>query len=336
MPGDLPVALTMGGTAFMLAVIWGDPFITMLKRLGMGKQIRESLSHHQAKTGTPTFGGLMILIPAILLTLALNVASLLNPDFVATGRSILLPLSVLAGFAVLGAIDDWEGVRGLHEKGEGLSPRVKFAAQIVLAVGVALVMSLGNVQYANAVTIPLLGVTVSVSPALWIPVAVFFIVGMSNAVNITDGVDGLAGIIVASAFAAYAVIAYLQRQIYLVQFCFIIVGAIFAFLWYNALPARLIMGDTGSLALGATLATVALMTGQWLLLPVIAFVPVVETFSVILQVLYARLTGGRRLFRLAPLHHHFELSGWSETQVVQRFWLVGLLAVMIGIAFALV
>jgi len=336
MPGDLPVALTMGGTAFMLAVIWGDPFITMLKRLGMGKQIRESLSHHQAKTGTPTFGGLMILIPAILLTLALNVASLLNPDFVATGRSILLPLSVLAGFAVLGAIDDWEGVRGLHEKGEGLPPRVKFAAQIVLAAGVALVMSLGNVQYANAVAIPLLGVTVSVSPVLWIPVAVFFIVGMSNAVNITDGVDGLAGIIVASAFAAYAVIAYLQRQIYLVQFCFIIVGAIFAFLWYNALPARLIMGDTGSLALGATLATVALMTGQWLLLPVIALVPVVETFSVILQVLYARLTGGRRLFRLAPLHHHFELSGWSETQVVQRFWLIGLLAVMIGIAFALV
>lgn len=336
MPGDLPVALTMGGTAFMLAVIWGDPFITMLKRLGMGKQIRESLSHHQAKTGTPTFGGLMILIPAILLTLALNIASLLNPDFVATGRSILLPLSVLAGFAVLGAIDDWEGVRGLHEKGEGLSPRVKFAAQVALALGVALVMSLGNVQYANAVTIPLLGITVQISPALWIPVAVFFIVGMSNAVNITDGVDGLAGIIVASAFAAYAVIAYLQRQIYLVQFCFIIVGAIFAFLWYNALPARLIMGDTGSLALGATLATVALMTGQWLLLPVIAFVPVVETFSVILQVLYARLTGGRRLFRLAPLHHHFELSGWSETQVVQRFWLIGLLAVMIGIAFALV
>lgn len=336
MPGDLPVALTMGGTAFMLAVIWGDPFITMLKRLGMGKQIRESLSHHQAKTGTPTFGGLMILIPAILLTLALNVASLLNPDFVATGRSILLPLSVLAGFAVLGAIDDWEGVRGLREKGEGLSPGVKFAAQIVLATGVALVMSLGNVQYANAVTIPLLSVTVPVSPVLWIPVAVFFIVGMSNAVNITDGVDGLAGIIVASAFAAYAVIAYLQRQIYLVQFCFIIVGAIFAFLWYNALPARLIMGDTGSLALGATLATVALMTGQWLLLPVIAFVPVVETLSVILQVLYARLTGGRRLFRLAPLHHHFELSGWSETQVVQRFWLIGLLAVMIGIAFALV
>jgi phospho-N-acetylmuramoyl-pentapeptide-transferase len=132
----------------------------------------------------------------------------------------------------------------------------------------------------------------------------------------------------------------LQGQEYLVQFCFIIVGACFAFLWYNAHPAQMFMGDTGSLALGATLGTVALMTGQWLLLPIVALIPVAETTSVVLQVLYFKYTKrrfgrGRRLFKMSPLHHHFELLGWSETQVVQRFWLVELLAVMAGVALAL-
>jgi phospho-N-acetylmuramoyl-pentapeptide-transferase len=175
---------------------------------------------------------------------------------------------------------------------------------------------------------------------MWVPIAAFVIISSANAVNFTDGLDGLAGIIVASAFVAYGVIALLQGQVYLVHFCFTVVGACFAFLWYNAHPAQMIMGDTGSLALGATLGIVALMTGQWLLLPVVALVPVAETMSVILQVLYFKYTRrrfgqGRRVFKMSPLHHHFELLGWSETQVVQRFWLVGLLAAMAGVALAL-
>ncbi len=339
MVGELPVALTMGGTAFLLAVIWGDPFIAILKRLGLGKRILETLpGSHQVKAGTPTFGGLMILIPAVLLTLALNLASLLNPDVVVTGGSILLPLFVLVSFGVLGAIDDWEGVRGLHEQGQGISARAKFIGQWVLAGVAAVVMSLwqGGFQHANAVLLPLFPFAVRIPPVIWIPLAAFIIVAMSNAVNFTDGLDGLAGIIAASAFAAYGMIAYLQGQIFLVQFAFIIVGSCFAFLWYNAFPAQLFMGDTGSLALGAALGTFALMTGQWLLLPLIAIVPVAEVISVIVQVAYARRTGGRRLLKMAPLHLHFQLSGWSETQVVQRFWLVGLLAAMIAIALALV
>jgi phospho-N-acetylmuramoyl-pentapeptide-transferase len=164
---------------------------------------------------------------------------------------------------------------------------------------------------------------------------IFCIVGMANAVNFTDGLDGLAGIISASAFAAYGIIAYLQGQIFLVQLCFIMVGACFAFLWFNAHPAQMFMGDIGSMALGATLGVVAIMTGQWLLLPIIAIVPVAETVSVILQVLYYKATKGKRLFLRTPIHHSFELSGWSETQIVQRFWLVGLLAAMIGVALAL-
>jgi phospho-N-acetylmuramoyl-pentapeptide-transferase len=164
----------------------------------------------------------------------------------------------------------------------------------------------------------------------------FIIVGTSNAVNLTDGLDGLAGSIAAVAFSAYGVIAFLQGQIWLVAFVFTVVGGLLAFLWYNAHPAELFMGDTGSLAVGATLAVVALMTGQWLLLPVVGFVFMAEALSVILQVGYFKLTGGKRLFKMSPLHHHFELLGWSETHVTQRLWLVGILSAMLGIALALI
>jgi phospho-N-acetylmuramoyl-pentapeptide-transferase len=159
---------------------------------------------------------------------------------------------------------------------------------------------------------------------------------MSNAVNLTDGLDGLAGLIAATAFAAYGGIALLQGQVFLARFSFTVVGAIFGFLWFNVHPAQLFMGDTGSLPLGATLAVVALMSGQWILLPIIAIIPTSTVLSVVLQVTYFKLTKGRRLFKMSPLHHHFELSGWSETQVVQRFWLISLLFAMIGVAFAVV
>jgi len=159
---------------------------------------------------------------------------------------------------------------------------------------------------------------------------------MSNAVNLTDGLDGLAGLITATAFTAYGGIALLQGQLFMARFCFTVVGAIFGFLWFNVHPALLFMGDTGSLSLGATLAVVALMTGQWILLPIIAIIPTSTVLSDILQVAYFKWTGGRRLFKMAPLHHHFELSGWSETQVVQRFWLISLLFAMVGVALAVV
>ncbi|MCH7587653.1 MAG: phospho-N-acetylmuramoyl-pentapeptide-transferase, partial [Chloroflexi bacterium] len=176
-----------------------------------------------------------------------------------------------------------------------------------------------------------------ISLGIWyVPVALFVIVGTGSALNLTDGLDGLAGLIAATAFAAYGAIAMLQGQVFLVRFCFTVVGALFAFLWYNAHPAELFMGDTGSLALGSTLAVVALMTGQWPLLVIIAIIPFATTLSVIMQVAYFKLSKGRRLFKMTPIHHHFELIGWSETQIVQRFWLVALLGTMIGIALALI
>ncbi|MDW8171025.1 MAG: phospho-N-acetylmuramoyl-pentapeptide-transferase [Anaerolineae bacterium] len=341
MDGQLPLALTVGALTFLLGVIWGDPFIEILKRLKIGKLIqREIQDLHSAKIGTPTMGGIMIVLPVVAIVGALNVANIVQTG---QGASVLLPIGVLVGFALLGLIDDWEGIQNSRGvEGQGISARAKFYGQIILAGGASTILALyqGGFAYANEVALPLLGVSLPLAPPIFIAASTFIIVGMSNAVNLTDGMDGLAGIISASAFAAYGVIALLQGQIFLVQFCFILVGACFAFLWYNAHPARLFMGDTGALALGASLGTVAVMTGQWLLLPVIAIIPVVETISVMLQVASARYTRrylGKdiRLFRRAPIHYHFALGGWSETQVVQRFWLVGLLSGMIGVALAL-
>lgn len=331
-------ALILASISFLLAVVWGPLLIRILRRYGIGKRIRiDGPRSHQTKLGTPTMGGLMIVVPVLLITVALNIYNLVGQTVI--GYSILVPLGVMLAFALIGAIDDIAGVRGMR-RGEGYSARQKTLVEIPLSLLIAVVMMLMRLQFAGQVGVP--GIRHPVELGwLWVPVAAFVIYSASNAVNLTDGLDGLAGLIVSSAFAAYGVIALLQGQLYLVRFCFTLVGACFAFLWYNAHPAQMIMGDTGALALGATLGVVALMTGQWLLLPVVALVPVAEALSVSLQVLYFKYTRrkygqGRRLFKMSPLHHHFELLGWSETQVVQRFWLVGLLAAMAGVALALV
>ena len=335
-------ALFLGGLAFLLAVVWGSPLIKLLKHYGVGKKIRiEGPTTHQVKVGTPTMGGLMIVVPVLVITTALNIANLLGATVI--GKSILVPLTAMAAFAVLGALDDIMGVRG--KRGEGMLARVKFPIQVTVATIIALILYF--VANIHNIVVPTVPDKINIG-LLWIPIAVFIIVGMSNAVNFTDGLDGLAGIIAATAFMAYAVIAYLQSfQIepypltekpvvsYLVPFSFTVAGACMAFLWFNAHPAQMFMGDTGSEALGATLGVVALMTGQWLLLPVIALIPMAEMLSVVLQVSYFKLTGGKRLFKMAPLHHHFELLGWSETQIVQRFWLVAIWSAMVGIALAL-
>lgn len=337
---QLPLALTVGSVTFLLGVIWGGPFVEVLHRFKIGKQIRAELmdSAHAKKIGTPTMGGIMIILPTLLITLALNVSQITQDG---SGLSILLPLVVLIGYAFLGLVDDWEGIQTSRgDVGEGLSGRIKFAGQVLLAIGVSTVISQFDFAFANEMPLPLMPVTIPLNPVIFIMISSFIIVGTSNAVNFTDGLDGLAGIITASAFGAYGVIAFLQAQIFLVELCFIIVGACFAFLWYNAHPAQLFMGDTGSLPLGAALGTIAVMTGQWLLLPIIAIVPVMEMLSVIMQVASAKLSRrfygvDIRPFRRTPIHHHFELGGWSETQIVQRFWLIGILSGFIGVSLAL-
>ena len=325
------MALALAGFSFMLTVIWGPPLLRVLRHFRVGKAIRvEGPERHFTKLGTPTMGGVMIILPVAFITILLNASSLIGVTVL--GRSVILPLGVLIAYAILGAVDDWEGLRG-RRRGLGMRARTKFLIQVLFA----LVAAIGLRYFLEVDDLYLPGVKEEVEIGNWyIPVAVFLIVGFSNAVNLTDGLDGLAGLISATAFATYGGIAIMQGQVFLARFCFTLVGALFGFLWFNVHPAQLFMGDTGSLSLGATLAVVALMTSQWALLPLIAVIPLSTALSVILQVSYFKITGGRRLFKMAPLHHHFELSGWSETQVVQRFWLISLLFAMIGVALAVV
>jgi phospho-N-acetylmuramoyl-pentapeptide-transferase len=275
-------------------------------------------------------GGLMILIPVLVITGVLNIANLLGFRSDLIGRSILVPMGVMVAFGALGAVDDLMGIKVISR---GLLGRYKLLWQVIFSLVTALFLHYG--LDLRSIAIPGIQEKIDIG-WLYIPVAMFIIVGTSNAVNLTDGLDGLAGSIAAVAFTAYGVIAFLQGQIWLVAFVFTVVGALFAFLWYNAHPAELFMGDTGSLAVGATLAVVALMTGQWLLLPIISAVFVAEAVSVILQVAYFKITGGKRLFKMSPLHNHFELLGWSETHITQRFWLISVLSAMLGIALALI
>lgn len=327
---EAPMALALSGISFLMAVIWGPPLLRVLKHFKIGKIIRvEGPNSHISKMGTPTMGGVMFIVPVALLTILLNAASLLG--FNVLGRSVLLPLGTLFVYGILGMIDDWEGIRG-SRKGIGMRARTKFFLQVIIATFIGI--TLKYVLDVPEMFWPSLKMEIPLG-IFYVPIAIVTIVGFSNAVNLTDGLDGLAGLISATAFTAFGAIALIQGQFYLGRFCFTLVGAIFGFLWFNVHPAQLFMGDTGSLALGATLGVVALMTGQWLLLPIIAIIPLSETLSVILQVAYFKISGGLRLFKMAPLHHHFELSGWSETQVVQRFWLVSLIATLIGIALAL-
>jgi phospho-N-acetylmuramoyl-pentapeptide-transferase len=351
----MPFALALGTVSFFIAVIWGPPLIRLLRKWRIGKQIRIELpTSHQIKLGTPTMGGLMILVPVMLITMVLNLANFLSGfdvgkailayfDFeegsTLIGKSILLPLLVMIAFGALGAVDDLAGVRQWWGGG-GLKARFMFPLQFLLALATAIGLHHPQFLGLHEVGIPFVKQVVDVG--IWyVPIATLIIVFMANAVNLADGLDGLAGSIAAVTFIAYGIIAYLQGQFPLLSFAFTIVGALFAFLWFNSHPASLIMGGMGALALGATLAVVAMMSFQWLLLPIVAFVFVAEAGSVVIQVLYFKLTRrvtgtGRRVFKMTPLHHHFELLGWSETHVTQRFWIIGVLAAMLGISLALI
>ena len=328
---DTTLAMSLAGLVFMMTVIWGGPLLRILRHFKIGKQIRvDEPDKHFVKMGTPTMGGVMFIIPVVLITVLMNAASLIGMRIL--GQSVLVPLVAMLSFAVLGAIDDWEGVKG-KRRGEGMRIRTKFAVQIVLGIGIAVVLK----YMLKVPEMYLPGINFEIKLGwLYIPVAAFVIVAMSNAVNFTDGLDGLAGLISATIFVAYGGIALAQGQIFIGRFCFTMVGALFGFLWFNVHPAQLFMGDTGSLSLGATIGVIALMTGQWALLPVIAVIPVSEALSDIIQIGYFKITHGRRFFKMAPIHLHFELLGWSEMQIVQRFWLIGLIAAMLGIGLMLV
>ncbi|MEX1158046.1 MAG: phospho-N-acetylmuramoyl-pentapeptide-transferase [Thermomicrobiales bacterium] len=323
---NLAISLALSGVAFLITVMLGKPYIEWLKAHGIGKQIRvDGPEGHFSKTGTPTMGGIMFTSVVVLLTLIFNLV----------GReAMLLPLFVLVGCSFLGALDDKLNLvggtsAGLSEKYKML-PLLLFAAVTAFVLYYPLDLQRIFIPFVGQYDIGL----------FYIPIATLVIAGSANAVNFTDGLDTLAGGTAAVAFTAYGIIAFLQGQVHVVTFCFMMVGALFGFLWYNAHPAQVFMGDTGSLALGASLATAAFMTGQWLLLLVVGAVFVAVAGSVILQRYWFKYTRirygqGQRIFRIAPLQHHFEAIGWSETQITMRFWLVGMMSGLLGVALAL-
>ncbi len=316
-------ALMSGGITFLVAASIGWPIVSYLKRQAPGKAISSDQPEtHKAKEGTPTFGGFIIWVPTFVVT-AIAV------DWI-THRSILLPLGMIGATGAIGFLDDL----GTLQRGgltKGLSWRIKLTLLTIFSFIAAWILFQElDVQSLN---VPWLG-QYELGPS-YIAIAVITIVATTSAVAVTDGLDSLAGGTTLLAFIAYGIIAFIQGQDFVATFAFIIAGANLGFLWYNAYPAKIFMGETGALALGASLAIVALMTGHWLLLPLIGIVFVSEAVSNLAQISYYKLTNGKRLLKRAPLHHHFEELGWEESGIVTRFWVIGLSAAVVGIALAL-
>jgi phospho-N-acetylmuramoyl-pentapeptide-transferase len=314
--------------AFILGLILGKPYIDLLRRLRMGKQIRrEGPQSHLAKQGTPTLGGVLVIFVVTVMWL-LVFAVLQEPqrgDFVA---QTIVPIGALIAVGILGFVDDYVNI----VYGFGIRGRHKLVWQLVVAVVAAL-----YIQRHFAITgvfVPFVG-EVEIGAFAFVALAIFAIISTSNGVNLIDGLDGLSGGTLVFAFLSFSFIAAARGFPWLVVLCSGIIGALLAFLWFNAHPAEVILGDVGSLSLGATLAAVALTTGFILLLPVAGFLFVVENLSVILQVGSFKIRG-KRVFRMAPIHHHFELIGWPEQKVTIRFWLIGALAGIVAaiLAFA--
>lgn len=298
-------------------LLTGSFFIPELHKLKFGQSIREEgPKSHQAKSGTPTMGGIMIILGITLGTVA---AAPLNTE-------ILLALFIMLGHFVLGFLDDY--IKVVKKRNLGLKAKQKMLGQIIIAV-VTMIIGTRSLGIDTTVWVPIINESINIGAGYYL-LLLFVLVGTSNAVNLTDGLDGLASGTVAIAASAYAVVCVNMGHSDLAIFCVAIVAACVAFLRFNAHPAKVFMGDTGSLALGGALAAVGILTHTEVLLAIIGFVFVCEALSVIIQVISFKTTG-KRVFRMSPIHHHFELGGWSEWKVVFVFWLAGLLASVVAL-----
>jgi phospho-N-acetylmuramoyl-pentapeptide-transferase len=326
--------MASGGIALWAAALGTPMFIRWLARRRIGQQIREDGPYmHLAKAGTPTMGGVALVGAAVVGYLIAHAGT-----HVAFTRAGVLVILVTVAAAAVGFVDDWIKVR--HRRSLGLNKRTKLGAQIVIALGFALASEhwAGVNTHLSFTRWNALGI--DLGQVGWIVWAVFVLVGTANAVNLTDGLDGLASGSATFCFACLAVIGYWQFRHYslyhvasaldLALSSVALAGACLGFLWWNAAPARIFMGDTGSLAIGSGLAALCLQMNLQLLLPVIGGLFVIVTLSVLIQVVSFRVFG-RRVFRMAPLHHHFELIGWPETTVIVRFWILGGLFAALGL-----
>lgn len=316
----LATTLMIIAVGFILTVLLTPLFIPALKRMKFGQSIREEgPKSHMKKAGTPTMGGLVFLLSIVLTTIGVS----LYFNMLTTQTIVLL--LVLVGFGVIGFLDDF--IKVVLKRNLGLTSLQKLIGQIILAIAAFFLLKPGPAF--TSLTIPFTDWSIDLGVA-YVAFMIFWLVGFSNAINLTDGLDGLVSGTASIAFSAFGVIALVYDQTSLAIFAFAVTGALLGFLIFNANPAKVFMGDTGSLALGGALAMLSILVKQELLLLLIGIVFVAETLSVILQVISFKTTG-KRIFKMSPLHHHFELSGWSEWKVVVVFWTTAFLAAFVAV-----
>jgi phospho-N-acetylmuramoyl-pentapeptide-transferase len=323
-------------TALVICFVVGPWLIRRLRELRIGQNIREDgPNSHQVKQGTPTMGGVLIVF-------AVTVSTLLWANL--TLSCIWFVVLVMVGYGLIGFFDDYRKL-ARHDS-RGVPGKVRLAGEIAIALFVSIILYIKPEFTAN-VTIPFFKTVLPNIGWGYILLSTFIIVGAANAVNLTDGLDGLAIGPAITCFMTYLMFAYFAGNVKIASylqipyvagtgelaiFCGAAVGAGIGFLWYNTHPAEVFMGDVGSLSLGGALGTVAILTKQEILLAIVGGIFVLETFSVIFQVGWFRLTGGKRIFRMAPIHHHFELKGWPEPKVIVRFWIISVLLALVAIS----
>ena len=302
--------------SFVCAAILGKVIIPVLKKLKVGQSERlDGPRTHLKKQGTPTMGGIIMIITIIGLVI---IATCLNMEYV----NVILPVAFASiGFGLVGFIDDFKKV--VLKNTDGISPKMKLLGQLIISTIYVLILQ-KYIGLGTDIKIPLINYTLNLPTYFYIPFMILVMLGATNAVNLTDGVDGLAGSVSAIMVGTLSILAFRSEIFGLSLFGAIVCGAIAGFLIYNFHKAKVMMGDTGSLLLGGVISSMAIYMKNPLILLVVAFIPVVETLSVIMQVVYVRFTG-RRLFRMTPLHHHFELTGWRENRVVFVFSMITLL-----------
>ncbi len=326
-------------SSFISTIIIGKRLIIFLKKWNeQGQPIRElGPETHRSKAGTPTMGGIMIIIPSVIVTLLF--CDLEN-------IYVWLFIVVFLSFATLGFYDDY--LKVIKKNHYGISAKKKLLIQLLITIPVCIIiLKFAPHAHATDLSFPYFKSIFLNLGYFYIPFTVFVVIGASNAVNLTDGLDGLAIVPISISFTCFALISYLVGNVVYANYlqiiyspgvaeltviCSSIIGASLGFLWYNAQPAEIFMGDTGSLALGGALGLLSVITKQELLLAIIGGLFVIETFSVIIQVYYFKATGGKRFFKMAPIHHHFEKRGWSESKVVVRFWIIAIIFAVIGLA----
>ena len=304
--------------SFLVCILTGPFLIEWFKHLEFGQQIREvGPERHLQKAGIPTMGGIIIILAVLIATLVMADLTI----------EIILALFVTVGYGVLGLLDD--SIKIIAGRSKGLSGWQKIIGQVLIAFVLGWFV-LTKLDLGTAVIVPYLDQTINLGK-WFIPFVILVVVGSSNAVNLTDGLDGLASGVTIIVTITYSFIAFEFGALQLSIFAAAIAGACLGFSWFNSHPAQVFMGDTGSLALGGALASIAVLTQTELLLIIIGGVYVIEAVSVMLQVTYFKLTGGQRIFKMSPIHHHFEEEGWEEAKIVIRFWILAVILSLVGL-----